>query len=715
MKTSVPGTKKIISRDKRPPSYGTAWLVPRDEFMYPPEFNTYRNHNNNNKTTIMKQEEEKLTGLPENAFRELKPGEVYNPLMSPDRKYPEVSLWSVLWGIAMAILFSAAAAYLGLKVGQVFEAAIPIAIIAVGVSGAAKRKNALGENVIIQSIGASSGVIVAGAIFTLPALYILQESYPQEITVTFAQVFISSLLGGALGILFLIPFRKYFVSDMHGKYPFPEATATTQVLVSGEKGGSQAKPLLLAGIIGGLYDFIVATFGWWNENFTTRVCGLGEMLAEKAKLVFKVNTGAAVLGLGYIVGLKYASIICAGSLAVWWIIIPGMSLVWGDSVLNQWNPEITATVGAMSPEEIFKYYAKSIGIGGIAMAGIIGIIKSWSIIKSAVGLAAKEMGGKTDAEAGVKRTQRDLSMKIIAIGSIFTLILVALFFYFDVMQGNLLHTVVAILLVAGISFLFTTVAANAIAIVGTNPVSGMTLMTLILASVVMVSVGLKGPGGMVAALVMGGVVCTALSMAGAFITDLKIGYWLGSTPVKQETWKFLGTIVSAATVGGVMIILNKTYGFTSGQLAAPQANAMAAVIEPLMNGVGAPWLLYGIGAVLAIILNACKIPALAFALGMFIPLELNVPLVVGGAINWYVTSRSKDAALNTERGEKGTLLASGFIAGGALMGVVSAAMRFGGVNLVNDAWLNNTWSEVLALGAYAILICYFVKASMKTK
>ena len=717
MKIFIPQDKKYRPVRRMNPSRETVYFITQDgNYTFTKRIiKTYRNHNNKNKTTILTQEEEKLTGVPENAFRELKPGEVYNPLMSPDRKYPEVNLWSVLWGIAMAVLFSAAAAYLGLKVGQVFEAAIPIAIIAVGVSGAAKRKNALGENVIIQSIGASSGVIVAGAIFTLPALYILQESYPQEITVTFAQVFISSLLGGVLGILFLIPFRKYFVSDMHGKYPFPEATATTQVLVSGEKGGSQAKPLLMAGIIGGLYDFIVATFGWWNENFTTRVCGFGEMLAEKAKLVFKVNTGAAVLGLGYIVGLKYASIICAGSLAVWWIIIPGMSLIWGDSVLNQWNPEITATVGAMSPEEIFKYYAKSIGIGGIAMAGIIGIIKSWSIIKSAVGLAAKEMGGKADAEAGVKRTQRDLSMKIIAIGSIITLILVTLFFYFDVMQGNLLHTVVAILLVAGISFLFTTVAANAIAIVGTNPVSGMTLMTLILASVVMVAVGLKGPGGMVAALVMGGVVCTALSMAGGFITDLKIGYWLGSTPVKQETWKFLGTIVSAATVGGVMIILNKTYGFTSGQLAAPQANAMAAVIEPLMNGVGAPWLLYGIGAVLAIVLNACKIPALAFALGMFIPLELNVPLVVGGAVNWYVTGRSKDAALNAERGEKGTLLASGFIAGGALMGVVSAAMRFGGVNLVNDAWLNNTWSEVLALGAYAILIFYLVKASMKTK
>lgn len=661
----------------------------------------------------MKHEEEKPVGLPENAFRELKPEEEYQPLMNPHKNYAEVNLWSVLWGIGMAVLFSAAAAYLGLKVGQVFEAAIPIAIIAVGVSGAAKRKNALGENVIIQSIGASSGVIVAGAIFTLPALYILQETYPEEITITFTQVFISSLLGGILGILFLIPFRKYFVKDMHGKYPFPEATATTQVLVSGEKGGSQAKPLLMAGIVGGLYDFIVATFGWWNENFTTRVCGFGEMLADKAKLVFKVNTGAAVMGLGYIVGLKYASIICAGSLTVWWIIIPGMSLIWGDSVLNMWNPEITATVGSMLPEEIFKYYAKSIGIGGIAMAGVIGIIRSWGIIKGAVGLAAKEMKGKPVVDEETTRTQRDLSMKIIAIGSLLTLVLIFLFFFFDVMQGNLLYTVVGILLVAGIAFLFTTVAANAIAIVGTNPVSGMTLMTLILASVVMVAVGLKGPGGMVAALVMGGVVCTALSMAGGFITDLKIGYWLGSTPAKQQTWKFLGTLVSAATVGGVMIILNKTYGFTSGQLAAPQANAMAAVIEPLMNGVGAPWLLYGVGALLAIVLTFFKIPALAFALGMFIPLELNVPLVVGGAINWYVTTRSKDESINTARGEKGTLLASGFIAGGALMGVVSAAMRFGGINLVQEQWLQNTWSEVLALGAYALLILYFIKSAMK--
>lgn len=661
----------------------------------------------------MKQENEKQTGLPENAFRPLNEGEEYRPLMSPDKAYPEVNFWSVSWGIIMAVIFSAAAAYLGLKVGQVFEAAIPIAIIAVGVSTVAKRKNALGENVIIQSIGACSGVIVAGAIFTLPALYILQSKYP-EMTVNFMQMFISSLLGGILGILFLIPFRKYFVKEKHGEYPFPEATASTQVLVSGEKGGSQAKPLLIAAIIGGLYDFIVATFGWWNENVTTRICSWGELLADKVKLVLKINTGAAVLGLGCIIGLKYAAIICAGSLAVWLLIIPGMSLVFGDTVLNAWNPAITETVGQMSPELIFKEYAKSIGIGGIAMAGVIGIFRSWDIIKSAVGLASREFKGNKGGEA-VKRTDKDLSMKIVIFGSVFTLLMVLAFFVFDVMQGNILHSVVAVVLVAVISFLFTTVAANAIAIVGSNPVSGMTLMTLILASVVMVAVGLKGASGMVAALIMGGVVCTALSMAGGFITDLKIGYWLGSTPAKQQTWKFLGTLVSAVTVAGVIMILNKTYGFTSGDLAAPQANAMAAVIDPLMNGVGAPWLLYGIGAVIALALTLLKVPALPFALGMFIPLELNLPLLVGGAINWYVTSRSKDSEINNQRGEKCTLLASGFIAGGALMGVVSAAMRFGGINMINNAWLENPMSEVAALVAYALLIVYLIKASMKVK
>ena len=647
--------------------------------------------------------------LPENAFRELKDGEEYKPVMSQQESYREVSPWSITWGILMAVLFSAAAAYLGLKVGQVFEAAIPIAIIAIGVSSATKRKNALGENVIIQSIGACSGAVVAGGIFVMPAIYML------DLQADFFKIFIAAALGGVLGILFLIPFRKYFVKDQHGKYPFPEATATTQVLVSGEKGGSQAKPLLLAGLVGGLYDFIVATFGWWNENVTSRMIGFGETIADKAKLVFKVNTGAAVLGLGYIIGLKYAFIICVGSLTVWWLIVPGMALIFPDTVLNQWDPSITTAVGQMAPEVIFKSYARSIGIGGIAMSGIIGIVKSWGIIKGAVGLAAREMKGKGSGQDEVLRTQRDISFKIIAFGSIATLLITFLFFYFGVMNFNLLHAVVGILLVTIIAFLFTTVAANAIAIVGSNPVSGMTLMTLILASVVMVAVGLKGNAGMLAALLMGGVVCTALSMAGSFITDLKIGYWLGTTPKKQETWKFLGTIISAATVAGVMIVLDKTYGFNSGKLAAPQANAMAAVIKPLMSGQGAPWVLYGIGAIIALVLDRCKVPALAFALGMFIPLELNIPLLVGGAVNWYVTTRSKNEAINKARGDKGTLLASGFIAGGALMGVVSALLKFGGIEVDYSSWWENHLSELLSLVAYAALILYFILATKLSK
>ena len=663
---------------------------------------------------MKKEDEEKVSGLPENAYRELKEGEVYKPILSPDKQYREVTPWSVFWGLVMAVLFSAAAAFLGLKVGQVFEAAIPIAIIAVGLSSGFKRKNALGENVIIQSIGANSGVIVAGAIFTLPALYILQDKYP-EITINFFEVFMSSLLGGILGILLLIPFRKYFVSTMHGKYPFPEATATTQVLVSGEKGGNQAKPLIYAGLVGGLYDFIIATFGWWSETVSTRIVGVGEMLADKAKVVFKVNTGAAVLGLGYIIGLKYSAIICAGSFLVWLVIIPLMSAIFGSEVLTFGNDAITQTVGSMSAEEIFTTYARHIGIGGIATAGVIGIINSWGIIKGAVGLAAKELKGKTGiVQTEEIRTQKDLSMKVIAIGIFATLIVTYLFFHFGVLD-NWYYALIGLLIVSIIAFLFTTVAANAIAIVGTNPVSGMTLMTLILASIILVAVGLKGTAGMVSALIIGGVVCTALSMAGGFITDLKIGYWIGSTPAKQESWKFLGTLVSAATVGGVILILNQTYGFTSGQLAAPQANAMAAVIEPLMSGSGAPWALYAIGAVLAIILNFCKIPALAFALGMFIPLELNTPLLIGGAISWYVGSRSKDQALNSVRLEKGTLLASGFIAGGALMGVVSAAMRFAGINLVDIKWMESNSAGVLAIVMYILLIAYLAISSLKAK
>ena len=664
-------------------------------------------------------EDNEKIGLPENAQRELKPGEVYEPILSPNKKYKEVTVWSVIVGLLMTVLFSAAAAYLGLKVGQVFEAAIPIAIIAIGLSSVAKKNDALSQNVIIQSIGGCSGGVVAGAIFTLPALYILQgKGY--DIEINYLQVFLSSLLGGVLGILFLIPFRKYFVKEQHGKFPFPEATATTQVLVSGQKKGKDSLLLVVSGLIGGVYDFIISTFGWWSETVTTKVVGWGAALADKVKLMFKVNVGAAVLGLGYIIGLKYAFIICCGSMLVWFIIIPGMNLIWGNDIIDMMNTGIAMRIGEMSPEMIFTGYARHIGIGGIAMAGVISIIKSWGVIKSSVGLAANEFKGKKSAAGEVERTQKDLSMKFIVIGIVAILLLTFVFFRFGVV-GNFGHAAIGILVVAVIAFLFTTVAANAIAIVGSNPVSGMTLMTLILASLVMVAAGLSGAAGMTAALIIGGVVCTALAVAGAFITDLKVGYWIGTTPKNQEIWKFVGVAVASATVAGVIMILNKAYGFVGdGALVAPQANAMSAVIEPMMSGGSAPWLLYGIGACIALILTFLKIPALPFALGMFIPIDLNIPLLIGGAISWFVSSRSKDEKVNKARYDRGTLIASGFIAGGALMGVVSAILKFANVDLVarmgdGSFFASTPLAALIALVMYIAIIAYMIWDSKRAK
>ena len=642
--------------------------------------------------------------LPENAFRELGADEPYRPVMHPARDYREVTPYSVGMGLLLAVIFSAAAAYLGLKVGQVFEAAIPIAIIAVGLSGALKKKDPLGQNVIIQSIGACSGVIVAGAIFTLPALYILQATHP-EITVNFIQIFLSSLLGGVLGIVFFIPFRKYFVKDMHGKYPFPEATATTQVLVSGQgagekSSGGQAKTLVIASLIGGIYDYIVATFGWWADTVTTVATQWGQTIAAKTKLVISCNTGAALLGLGYIVGLKYAFVIFAGSIFVWWIMIPVMGTYGNEAI------------AAMTPVEIFSDYARMIGIGGIAMAGVIGIVKSWPIIRQAVGLAGRELKGNQTTEKTI-RWQTDISMKHIVMFIALALVATLLFFWFGVIH-TFWQAAVAWVVVIVIAFLFTTVAANAIAIVGSNPVSGMTLMTLIVASAIFVGIGLNGTSGIVASMVIGGVVCTALSMAGGFVTDLKIGYWLGSTPRKQESWKFLGTLVSAATVGGVILLLNDVYGFTGDDaLVAPQANAMAKVIEPLMMGGDTPWILYMVGAVLALILNWLGVPALAFCLGMFIPLQLNTPMLVGGAVSWFVSTRSKDQKVNDARRDRGTLVSSGLIAGGALFGVFAALTKFLGYEYTSP--LDTITTQSLGVIVYALLIVFLAWSAMKGK
>ena len=669
--------------------------------------------------------------LPENAYRELTPGEVYKPVMSANKTFPEVTTWSVVMGLLMAVIFSAAAAYSGLKIGQVFEAAIPISIIAVGASAAAKRKNALGQNIIIQSIGASSGVIVAGAVFTIPGLYILQSKYP-EIQVNFWQIFFSSLLGGFLGILFLIPFRKYFVKDMHGKLPFPEATATTEILMTGEKGGTQAKLLVVSGLIGGAFDFAFTYLRLWGEEFTSRVLPYGTALADKVKMVFKFNVSSLIFSFGYLVGLRYSLIITVGSLLSWFVFVPfvnevGNLIVHGFIIGKMMIPGSGGVnpFAAMSPEDIFKGVVRPIGIGAIAMAGIIGIIKSSGVIASAFKLAVG-VGNKAQEGVKVERTQKDLKMSFVMLLIFFTLVAVFVFLLLGV-NITLTQALVALVTILIISFLFTTVAANAIAIVGSNPVSGMTLMTLILSSVVLVSVGLKGWQGMVSSLVIGGIVCTALSMAGGFITDLKVGYWLGTTPIKQESFKFLGTLVSAATVGLVIYILNQVFGFTqtavhTKPMTAPQANAMAAIIEPLMSGSGVSWVLLSVGAVISILLNWLKVSPLAFALGMFIPLPLNTPLVVGGLLNHWFNKSTKDDKLNIARNNRGILIASGFIAGAALFGVFGAIILFitgkeDSMNLVHwDKIANGEMiAQILAFFAFIGLIGYFVWESFRAK
>lgn len=657
--------------------------------------------------------------LPENAYRELKDGEVYKPVMPADSKIQEVTPYSIITGLVMAIIFSAAAAYSGLKIGQVFEAAIPISIIAVGLSTALKKKNALGQNIIIQSVGSTSGVIVAGAIFTIPGLYILQAKYP-EIEVNFLQIFLSSLLGGFMGILFLIPFRKYFVKDMHGKFPFPEATATTEILITGEKGGSQAGILITSGLAGGVFEFLFSSMKLWAETLTSRIVPVGEMIADQYKMVMKMSVSPLVFSFGYLVGLKFSLIITVGSLLSWFVFVPLIHSIGGIAVgAGGVNP-----FDAMTAEAIFKMYVRPIGIGAIAMAGIIGIIRSSSVIGSAFKLAVNGIfGGKVEVKAeDTERTNVDMKMTFIMLLSF---MVIAAVFAFLLLGVNItfMQAVIALITIIVIAFLFTTVAANAIAIVGSNPVSGMTLMTLIVSSFVLVGAGLTGPMGMVSSLVIGGIVCTALSMAGGFITDLKVGYWLGTTPYQQQKWKFLGTLFSSATVGLVIYVLAQAYGFvqtplTPDPLVAPQANAMAAVIEPLMlPGAQVHWILYVVGAVLSLLMLWLGISPLAFALGMFIPLDLNTPLVVGGLLAHYLGKDKKcGEKLARARTQRGTLIASGFIAGAALFGVVGAFLLFFGVKTDLHIWAEGAkGAEWVALFAFILLISYFVWDSRRAK
>ncbi len=661
--------------------------------------------------------------LPETAYKELPPGKTYTPFVPAKKIIAEADLRSILWGLGMSLFFTFSIAYLGLKVGTVPEAAIPIAILAVGLGYLFKRRSTILENVILQSIGSASGAIVAGAIFTIPALYIL--GLPADIL----KIFLSTFLGGCLGIFFLIPLRRYFVRDQHGKLPFPEATATTEILVSGESGGEQAK-LLIAGVaVSMVYEFLAIAVRAWNELITFRFLGFADKAALKAKMVLKIDALSAFLGLGYVIGLRYNAVIVAGGLLTHLAFIP---IVWfiGQYLTGPVYPG-TVPIKEMSEVMIFSKYVRNIGIGAIFMAGILGIVKSMPVMVRSLSVGFKEIfrGKKGGPVREVERTDRDLKMSTILLGLLATT--AGLFFYF-LWISNVKYAIFGVVICFVLSFLFTTVAAYAIAIVGTNPVSGMTLITIILSSVLLIGAGLSGTAGMAVALLIGAVVCTALSLSGSFITDLKVGYWLGATPRNQERFKFTGVFVAALTVGLAIFILDKAFSFQSGALAAPQANVMAAVIKSLMSHEPVTWALYGMGVFIALAVELAGAPTLAFALGMYLPLELTTPLLVGGFLSHLVKKSSKNEALSTARNNRGTLIASGFIAGGALVGIILAILKIlkidrlfsWGIPLVLQggrwvdgeprAWFNQ-YGEIISIIAFLILIGYVYLSARRAK
>lgn len=639
-------------------------------------------------------EQETSKGLPSNAFTALKEGEKYAPYVPASKVISEVTTRSVTWGVIMAILFSFGAAYLGLKIGQVFEAAIPIAILAIGLSQFYARKNTISENVIIQSIGSASGVVVAGGIFVIPAFYILRL----QDQISLLHTFLAAFIGSSIGILFLIPLRRYFMVEQHGLLPFPEATATTEILVTGESGSGQAKSLITSMLVAGIYDFLADVMHAWNFHLTSayqlvekgviqwksQLFGsVGSFLGEKFRLVWKLDALSAIFGLGYIIGLKYSAIITAGSILSFLVLVPAVYFF--GQHLNVIITPGDKLIADMNELEIFSFYVQKIGIGAIAMAGIIGIIKSSKVIWKSFSIGFQQLVGGRH-EAGLERTDRDISMKsLMLLLGLFILMMAAFFIWISGPKVGLVGLVIVLLL----AFLFTTVAAYAIAIVGSNPVSGMTLITLIITSLVLSSIIAPGQKiqGMIIALIMGCVVCTALAMSGGFVSDLKIGYWFGTTPQNQQRWKFLGAFVSAISVGLAILIIHKAYGFTmpgstfdnpipNPNVAAPQGNLMATVIKSIMSDpTGQPWLLFGVGALIAVLLEMSSVPSLAFALGMYLPIQLNMPLLAGGFLSWLVIRSSKKEEVSKARRERGTLIASGFIAGGALMGMLGAILN----------------------------------------
>jgi len=620
-----------------------------------------------------------IEGLPENARRPLEPGEVYTPVVPDETGVAEVTVRAVTLGLIFCAVFSMAAAYLALKVGQGIEAAIPIAILAIGLSPLFSRKSTILENVIIQSIGANSSHVVSGAVFTIPALYMLAAEAGSGVAQpTVVQVMTVSFLGGCLGILFLIPLRYHFMVEMHGRFPWPEGTATTEILLTGERVGGQAKILAVAAGLGALYDGLVTSFHLMAEQLTFRAVGLSDLLARNF-MTLRVLNNAAIVGIGYIVGIRYAAIICAGSFLSYFVLVPMVHAI-GVHIPSVLPPG-SIPISEMSIDEVFKYYVRIIGVGGIAGAGILGIISSLpSMIKSIganiVGMSHQDERAVTE----VPRVDRSLSGTFTVVGLVIFAVAAFLFFSYGIgIGGSMLYAAVCTGLVMLIAFLFAPVSARAIAIVGTNPVSGMTMLTLIVTGFVLLKLGLSGGDGMFVTMMVGGVVCTALAASGALASDLKVGHWIGATPAKQLGLKFVGTLVAAIFCGLMMWVMAQSdpgQGFGSANIPAPQASAMKEILVGIFGAQTAPlqWYLFGLGVLLALILRMTGVPPLAFALGMYLPMQLNTPVLLGGILSWMVARKGggEDDAEVKARTDRGVLIASGLMAGGAIIGAVDA-------------------------------------------
>lgn len=615
--------------------------------------------------------------LPENAYTELKSGEKYVPVIPAEQKIPEVTLRSVIWGIIWSVIFSFSAAYLILKVGQGFEAAIPIAVLAVGAGRLYGRRSTILENVIVQSIGSVSGVIVGGAVFTIPALYALQ------LDPGYLKIVLTAAFGGVIGIYFLIPLRQHFIVDEHGRLPFPEGTAATEILVSGEEGGEQAKVLAVTMIVGGIYEFIASNMFLWKERIDFLGTRLGETVSNLSKIELRIDAVPSIIGLGYIIGFKYSAIIVSGSVFANWVIVPVIYFFGGQ--LPDFIPQSASLIKDIAPSAIFNVYVKNIGIGAIGMAGLIKIVQAAGIIRNGFEIGFREVfiRGHTKQDSMV-RTDKNISMKYIIIGIVVTFILLWIFFQFGLSTG-LRISVTGLIITFLISFLFTSVSAHTIALVGQNPVSGMTLVTIIISGAIFYQLGARGNEGIVITLMIGGVIATALAVSGSFAGDLKIGYWIGSTPRSQQRCKFIGVIFSSLAAGIAIWLLAQTYWFgeapvgvseTRQILPAPQAQLMKTVIRSIMSDQPQPWFLFGTGAVISLILHFIGIAPMVFALGMYLPLELNTPFFIGGLIACFVKKSSDNKDLSEKRHKKGILIASGFIAGGALMGILGALLKF---------------------------------------